>query len=334
MRQKIRKQKIRPKTILLLCLISMTAAVSAGCGKKIEIRVQDMYTQTRMTAPEGATVQDILTEAEIDIQEGDEVWPSLDTRITEDQGKISISRHAKAQLAVDDEVMDIEMTGGKVKDALNQLQITLGEHDCIDHEPEAYVTDGMKISVIRRLAVYIAADGETKDYLTEAKTVEELLNLQGVTLGKRDIVEPKLPKKLEEGTKVVVKRVDVKEVTEKEPIAYQTRTEKSKSMTIGTSKVTRQGVNGEKKITYQVTYVDGKEDGRKAVKEEVIKEPVDKIITQGTKPKPKPAASKGKSKSGKGKKVVSKKKVYDCDGSGHGYYIIKYSDGSIKYKDF
>ena len=78
--------------------------------------------------------------------------------------------------------------------------------------------------------------------------------------------------------------------------------------------------------------MDGKEDGRKAVKEEIIKKPVDKIITQGTKPKPAP--SKGKQKGGKGKKVVSKKKVYDCDGSGHGYYIIKYSDGSVKYKDF
>lgn len=331
MRQKIRKQKIHPKLVLLVFLISMAAVMSTGCGKKIEVSVQDMYTQTRMKAPEGATVQEILKEAEIDIEESDEVSPSLDTRITKDQEKISISRHAKAQLAVDDKVMDIEMTGGKVKDALNRSQITLGEHDCIDHETEAYVTDGMTISIIRRLAVSVTADGETKDYLTEAKTVEELLASEGVSLGKRDKVKPKLSEQLKEDTKVVINRVDVKEVTEKEAIAYQTRTEKSKSMTVGTSKVTRQGVNGEKEVTYRVTYVDGKEDGRKVVKEEVIKEPVDKIVTQGTKPKPKPASSKGKSK---GKKEVSRKKVYDCDGSGHGYYIIKYSDGSVKYKDF
>lgn len=334
MKENIRKQKLYLKTVLLIVLISVAAAVSAGCGKKIDVSVQDMYTQTRMTAPEGATVREILTEAEIDIDKNDEVAPSLDTKITKDHEEISISRHAKAQLIVDDKVMDMEMTGGKVKDVLERSEITLGEHDCIDHELEGYVTDGMKISIIRRLAVSVTADGETKDYLTEAKTVEELLDSEGITLGKRDKVKPKLTKKLQEGTKVVVKRVDVKKVTKKEPIAFQTRTEKSGSMTVGTSKVTRQGVNGEKKVTYRVTYVDGKEDGRKAVKEEVIKEPVDKIVTQGTKPKPKPAASKGKSKGGKGKKVVSKKKVYDCDGSGHGYYIIKYSDGSIKYKDF
>lgn len=317
----------------LALLVFAAAVMITGCGgRKVEVSIQDMYTQTLLTAPEGATVQEVLKEAEIDVEEGDEISPSLDTKVTMDNEEISISRHAKAQVAVGDKITDVEITGGKVWEALEQSQVTLGEHDIIDHELEAYVTDGMTISVIHRLAVSITADGETKDYLTEAETVEELLDSEGVALGKRDRVKPKLSKKLKEGMKVVVKRVDVKKVTETESVAYQTQTKKSNNMTVGTSKVTRQGVNGEKKVTYQVTYVDGKEDSRKAVKEEIIKEPVDKIITQGTKPKPKPKASKGSSKGGK--KVVSKKKVYDCDGSGHGYYIIKYSDGSVSYKDF
>ncbi len=33
-------------------------------------------------------------------------------------------------------------------------------------------------------------------------------------------------------------------------------------------------------------------------------------------------------------KIVSKEKVYDCDGSGHGYYYIKWSDGREEYEDF
>lgn len=33
-------------------------------------------------------------------------------------------------------------------------------------------------------------------------------------------------------------------------------------------------------------------------------------------------------------KIVSKEKVYDCDGSGHGYYLIKWSDGTEEYEDF
>ncbi|MCC8104746.1 MAG: SH3 domain-containing protein [Clostridiales bacterium] len=32
--------------------------------------------------------------------------------------------------------------------------------------------------------------------------------------------------------------------------------------------------------------------------------------------------------------IVSREAVYDCDGSGHGYYIITHSDGSVTYEDF
>jgi uncharacterized protein YabE (DUF348 family) len=79
------------------------------------------------------------------------------------------------------------------------------------------------------------------------------------------------------------------------------------------------GVEGEKEVTYQVTYVDGKEESRKAVSEKVIKEPVDRVVTQGTMQR---------------RRVVSQQKVEDCDGSGHGYYIITWSDGTVEYKDY
>lgn len=44
-------------------------------------------------------------------------------------------------------------------------------------------------------------------------------------------------------------------------------------------------------------------------------------------------SSKKKKKSG-GKKEVSRQKYDDCDGSGHGYYEITYSDGSKKIKKY
>ncbi|MCD7736779.1 MAG: hypothetical protein LUI07_07455, partial [Lachnospiraceae bacterium] len=38
--------------------------------------------------------------------------------------------------------------------------------------------------------------------------------------------------------------------------------------------------------------------------------------------------------SGSSKTEVSREAVYDCDGSGHGYYVVTYSDGSVEYIDF
>ena len=40
-------------------------------------------------------------------------------------------------------------------------------------------------------------------------------------------------------------------------------------MYVGSSKVTREGVNGSKEVTYQITYVDGKEESRKKVSDEM-----------------------------------------------------------------
>ena len=123
---------------------------------------------------------------------------------------------------------------------------------------------------------------------------------------------------------IILKRVKVEKVTEIEEIPYKTENVSSSSMDKGTSKVTRAGVNGQKEVVYEVTYVDGVEESRVKVDEKILKEPVNQIVTVGTKAKPKPS----------GKTVVSKQTVYDCDGSGHGYHIITYADGSIDYVDF
>ena len=85
-------------------------------------------------------------------------------------------------------------------------------------------------------------------------------------------------------------------------------------------------MNGSKEITYEITYVDGVETAREAVSERTITQPVSAIVVYGTR-----KSSGGQSG---GKTVVSRVRVEDCDGSGHGYYIITYSDGSESYEYF
>lgn len=46
------------------------------------------------------------------------------------------------------------------------------------------------------------------------------------------------------------------------------------------------------------------------------------------------AAAAQQSSGGSGVKEVRRQKFDDCDGSGHGYYEITYSDGSTKYQDY
>ena len=68
-------------------------------------------------------------------------------------------------------------------------------------------------------------------------------------------------------------------------IPYTTITEQTDSLTKGTTKVAQEGVNGVSKITEVTKYVNG-EVADVSVTEEVISEPTDKIILEGTKEVP------------------------------------------------
>lgn len=74
-----------------------------------------------------------------------------------------------------------------------------------------------------------------------------------------------------------------KEVTETKTIKFDTTTKVNNNLGKGTSKTVQEGVNGEKEITYEVTY-DGttnEEISRKKISEKTTKEAVKKIVEKG-----------------------------------------------------
>ena len=186
-------------------------------------------------------------------------------------------------------------------------------------------------------------DGNTKTEV-EAKAgdkIADILKDAGITLGEKDTCEPAVDTELKEGvTEITIKRytestepapetapasviVEYVEAKETEKIPYSSEEAYSDSMEEGTSEVTQQGVDGEKEITYKVKVVNGQEVSREKISEKVIKEPVNEIVTYGT-----------ASYDDGGVYEVSRDDYPDCDGSGHGYYEIHYSDGSTEYVEY
>ena len=309
------------KLLFIGAVFCMLLQLSA-CGKQVEVSIQDGYVETVVSVNEDAVVKDAIEAAELTFSEDDQIEPALDEKVSGEDTKIVISRHACVTLTDDGNSQEITLVGGKVKDALDMAGVSFDNNDLINYDEEVYLKDGMEIQIIRRQQVKLVEGGRQRKILTTAKTVEEFLELEGIRLDKKDRITPKLSKSIEEGMKINLQRVTVKSETVTETIPYETETSYSDSMYKGTQKVTREGVNGEKEVVYEITFVNGKEESRKKVEEKILKNPVNKKIIVGNKSKT------------SGKTVVSKQKVYDCDGSGHGYYIITYSDGSMDYKEF
>jgi hypothetical protein len=74
----------------------------------------------------------------------------------------------------------------------------------------------------------------------------------------------------------------VKEVTETSGIPYSTESQQDSTRPLGQSATIREGVDGEKTVTYQVTYQDGKETARTKKDEQITKQPISKLVSTGT----------------------------------------------------
>jgi len=88
-------------------------------------------------------------------------------------------------------------------------------------------------------------------------------------------------------------KVTHKKITKTEAIKFSSKTVEDATLPKGQTKVTQKGVNGKKKVTYNVTYLNGKATKWQAISTKVITKPLQQIKSIGTyiAPAPEPAAS-------------------------------------------
>lgn len=119
---------------------------------------------------------------------------------------------------------------------------------------------------------------EKKEYLVKQDTVQNVLNEIHVELNKGDTLNKELDSLVEQNDLLKITRVMTKTIVKEEKIPYKTVEKGSGGWT---KSVVQEGTNGVVKKTYLVTYANNKETSRKVIKEEVVKEPVNKIIQHG-----------------------------------------------------
>ena len=256
-----------------------------------------------------------------------------------------------------DKKIPVEIETGKtVKDALDAAKITLGENDTVDPRAETKLTADAKEITIKRGAktdaaavkVSMTIDGKTTEINTSAATVEALLKEQNITLGEEDKINAKLTDKIAAGMQIKIVRTTYKEEKKTEKIAFDTEETTTDELAAGESQVTREGQEGQKEVTYKVKYVDGKEAGREVVSEKVIKEPVNKQVLVGAgssdngndsdndsgNDSGNDGGNDGGNEGGDEVYEVSRVDMPNCNGDGHGYYIVTYSDGHQEYPEY
>lgn len=331
--------------IKLLCVALVLCFAVCGltaCGAAaVTLTVNDMGKTTEIEAKTDMTVAQALEGASITLAEKDVTEPAKDEKITAETKEITIKRYAKVTVVNGSDKKEVELVGGTVEEAVKAAGVTVSDDLKPDVPMTDYLTDGMTITMVKSQKVEITVDGKTTEVFSAMATVDALLKEQNITLGADDEISVKPEDKVTEGMKIVIKRVTYKEEKVKEAVAFETEEKYSDSLDKGATEVSQEGADGEKEVTYKVKYVDGAEESREKVSETVTKEPVKKIVTVGTRETGSDDSGSddsGSDDSGSGDDggvyEVSRTDVPDCDGSGHGYYIVKYSDGHEEYEEY
>ncbi|MBM3255965.1 MAG: DUF348 domain-containing protein [Candidatus Moranbacteria bacterium] len=176
--------------------------------------------------------------------------------------------------------------------ALTENNIQTGEKDEIIPPRETAVFPGMNIIINRQARVKIYADGKVLEKTTLTKTVSAALAESDIALGHADEADPHPETRLSDGLEIKITRVNTEEITEEEPIDFETVEKKDKQVDWGLKKITKEGEKGVREVSYKITYKNGKETKRVKLASKITKKPVAEVVSIGTR------LNIGKSKTG------------------------------------
>lgn len=179
--------------------------------------------------------------------------------------------------------VSVQLAKGTVSDALKKAGIVLADDEVCVPPLETEITSDTEINIYKTKAVKVTADGTTKNTRLALVSVYDALKIAGYEIGENDILSVSGKESVENITEVTVKRVMYKTESVTEKISFDTVEQNSDDVALGETKVKTEGKAGEKIVTREVKYVDGKAVSKEVVDEKTVKEPVDKVVLVGTK---------------------------------------------------
>lgn len=265
--------------VLAITIFASTAFAGLVSQYNVEI-VIDNNEPIVITTNETEPIE-ILSQANITLAESDKL--DISSFIAGEGGTIRIDKENNINIEFDGVINTYCVYEDTVGAALVALGINVTDKDKVNYVLTDSIRDGMVITIQSSKSVSLSADGKTTKYAIHQGTVEDLLSLAQITLGKDDYTKPALDTQLKANMNVQVFRVEYKEVVEKESVAFKTTTQNDSSMDQGTQKVVTEGVKGEDEVTYKVKYVNGKETEKTETARKSVKNAVTKVVKVGTK---------------------------------------------------
>lgn len=185
-------------------------------------------------------------------------------------------------VVVDGEEKPIITYNSNLRSTLEKNDIFVGPKDKIEPSLDSKVKDGDKIYIKKAVNVEVEVDGKEFKVATSEEYIEDMLEMEGIVLSDYDKVQPLKTETIKPDMKVMITRVESKLVKESKEIDFSTVIKKDDNLKKTVTKVEQEGELGEREITTRLVYENGKEVTRQVVSDIVKKEPVQRVLVQGT----------------------------------------------------
>ena len=287
--------RTRPRTGPLGRIVQGTvlAALVAGAvtyvayDKKITLNV-DGQSQTVHTF--AGTVGAVLSSDDISTGSKDIVSPAPGTSASDNE-TISVLYGRPLTLSVNGVSKTTWVHHATVAQALQELGVRTTGAKSSDPMSAVIPRSGLTGLVVYTMRhVTFLVDGKTVQLNTTAATVTQAMAQAGIVLHNQDSPSVSAGSVPTDGETISINRITGTTETKEVSIPFKTTQVSDSTAYTGTSTVTTQGVDGEETITYAVLVVNGVKQSPKQVSESVTKQPVDEVVSMGTKALPSSAA--------------------------------------------
>jgi resuscitation-promoting factor RpfB len=321
------------RKIIPVVAAGVTALAVAGgtfgyviANKDVTLAVDGASIEVATTA---GTVGEVLADQGVSVGDRDVVAPSLDAKVT-DGTRIAVQFARQVTVKVDGKTQTFWTTATSVDQALTSQGIVAEGAKLSTSRSTTIGRQGLTFDLATLKTVTVKAAGQAKKVETTATTVGEALAAAAITPDSDDLISADRSAAVKDGSTVTYTKVDIKNTTKKESIAYETVRKNSSSLAKGKTVVDRSGKSGSKKVVYREVRYDGKVKSRKAVKTTVTDKPTTRILLIGTR-KPSSSSSSSSSSSGGSAPSVASGSAWDklaqCESggnwhinTGNGYY--------------
>ena len=262
-------------SVALMGTICLTAAVSVASLSETVTVTDGENTVTINTINPDTNA--ILDKSGIKLGENDKL-------VRTDDGSNSVNIAILRGVTMDTVNQDksLQMKEASAADSFLTAGMTISKNEDDSLASAAEVSTVETEIKLARNKIVIDLRGEKLEKEVPAGTVKDALAYLDIELGKNDMIDVDLNTKIENGTKIVIKNVKYKTVTEKETLDYEVEYQDTETLYIGETKVETEGVKGERTVVTKEKYVNGKLDSTELVSTEITKEPVNKVVLNGT----------------------------------------------------